>query len=261
MVNSNKAIDSLTLVNKLLIFVKHLIEGVPGEDEAKNDPYEFEENQTYIAKLVHLVNCRDPLAQFQALATLKENFDKGGIQRMKYTIPSIVNSIYKLVQSCSMRKVSSVSSNEDNKEGSEASTPTAADPVPKLPLLKVFQFVYQAIDSIGTAYPETALRLFLQGVLAMNGAVVPGSEVEELGYQFASQALVLYQDQLTDAESKFRAITVIIGTLQRAIFFSPDNFETLITNTVQYCAKLLRKQDQCRALLMCTHLCASEILV
>ena len=95
----------------------------------------------------------------------------------------------------------------------------------------------------------------------MNGVVTPASETEELGYQFASQALVLYQDELTDTDSKFRAITLIIGTLQKATFFSSDNFETLITNTTQYGAKLLKKQDQCKALLMSTHMFCSELVV
>ena len=71
---------------------------------------------------------------------------------------------------------------------------------------------------------------------------------------------MLYQDELTDPVAKNRAITLIIGTLQKAVFFSPDNFETLTTNTIQY-AKLLKKEGQCRAILMCTNLFLSELIV
>ncbi len=196
---------------------------------------------------MHLLTFNDPGAQFRALATLKEAYDKGGVARMRYTTPSIVSAVYRLIQSPGAL------------ERNAAVTEESKDQM--LVPLKVFQFAYQAIDAIGSAYPELALRLFMQGVLAMNATVAPGSEVEELGYQFASQALVLFQDELVDAEAKMRAIIVIVAALQRATFFSPDNFETLATNAIQYCGKLTRKQDQCRALIMCSHLFASEIAV
>ena len=263
--NSRRTLESLDMVQRLLSFTKHLIEGIKGEDEAKDDPYEFEESQTYVAKLVHSVDCKDALSQFQAISTLKESFDKGGIQRMKFTIPSVVMAVYKLLQKSPQRKHSTTSAEEDKdstESAGDKSTPSGImESIAKLPILKIYQFVYQAIDSIGSAYPETALRLFLQGVLSMNGIVTAGTDVEELGYQFASQALVLYQDELTDSGAKYRAITLIMGTLQRATFFSSDNFETLTTNATQYCAKLLMKQDQCKAVLGCTHMFFSELIV
>eukprot|EP01022_Parablepharisma_sp_SALTPOND_P000708 TRINITY_DN1044_c0_g2_i1.p1 TRINITY_DN1044_c0_g2~~TRINITY_DN1044_c0_g2_i1.p1 ORF type:complete len:857 (+),score=97.29 TRINITY_DN1044_c0_g2_i1:113-2683(+) len=263
-VNARKPVETLDLVQRLITFLKHLLEGVDAEEEYRNDPYEFEETQTFTAKLVHLIECKDPLTQFQAITALKEAFDKGGIQCLRYTTPAIVGATYNLIHKMPQRKQSTASATEEEKELSESERVTPSGPIEgtaKLPILKVFQFVYQAIDTIGQAYPDSAIRLFLQGVLAMNDVVAPGSETEELGYQFASQALVLYQDELTDTDSKFRAITLIIGTLQKATFFSPDNFETLTTNTTQYCAKLLKKQDQCKALLMCTHMFCSELAV
>jgi hypothetical protein len=182
---------------------------------------------------------------------------------MRYTIPSLVFSLYRLAQR-SLKRVTE----EDEKRrpssdsGSENTTPSGQlEGPPKIPPLKLYQIAYQAIESISQAHPETAVRLYLHGVLSMNNVVSSGTDCEELGYQFASQALVLYQDEITDTDAKYRAITFIIGTLQKAIFFSFDNFETLTTNTVQYCAKLLKKQDQCKAILMCTHLFMSKILV
>jgi len=262
-VNSRRPIETIDLLNRIIVFIKSLIEGSSAEDEIKADPYEFEETQVSLAKIVHLLDCKDPNTQFQGITTLKEVFDKGGLPRLKFTTPSIVAATYKLVQRLDNRKQSNNSEEDKDSSEHEKSTPSGSidQPAPKLPILKVFQFAYQAIDFIGQTYPDSAIRLFLQGVLTMNWIVAPGSETEELGYQFASQALVLYQDELTDTDSKFRAITLIIGTLQKAIFFSPDNFETLSTNAIQYCAKLLRKQDQCRAILMCTHLFCSELSV
>lgn len=66
---------------------------------------------------------------------------------------------------------------------------------------------------------------------------------EEISYEFASQALVIYQDELSDSEHKLIAIKIIAGTFQRLSCFDEDNYDTLITNATQYAAKLLKKPD------------------
>jgi hypothetical protein len=208
--------------------------------------------------------CKDPVTQFQCIAAVKESCEKGGLQRMRYTTPSIVFAVYQLVQRYFRPQPKKYEEDEHKspEDSPESATPFGlAEMAQKLPLLKLYQMVYQMVDAISGAYPEIALRLFLNGVLSMNQVVKPGSETEELGYQFASQALVIYQDELTDSDSKFRAITFIIGTLQKATFFSADNYETLTTNATQYCAKLLLKHDQCKATLMCAHMFCSDLVV
>ena len=43
----------------------------------------------------------------------------------------------------------------------------------------------------------------------------------------------------------------ILGLMEN---IGEDNYDTLVTNACQYGAKLLRKSDQCLAILKCTHL-------
>lgn len=241
-VNSRRLVQNMELVQRIVNFLKNLCDADTVEEDLKNDAYEFDETLTYAAKLVHLINCEDPTVNFQAITLLKETFDKGGLKVLRYSTPAIVNEVY-----CLIGKVAKSTTEE---------TPGSS----KLPILKVYQFVYQAIDAIGQSYPDSAIRLFLQGVLSMNQVVTAGTDIEELGYQFASQALVLYQDELTDADSKLRAISLVISTLERTVFFSADNFDTLVINLVQYCAKLIRQEDQSQALLMCSHLFCCSLL-
>ena len=241
-VKSKKTIKTLELVQRLVTFLKDLYDEVTIEESSKSDPYEFEEIQTSGAKLIHLINCEDPAVNFQAIVTMKEVFDKGGILVLRHTTPAVVNKIYTLIAN-----VSRTLSEEETIDS-------------KLPILKIYQFIYQAIDAIGQSYPDSAIRLFLQGLLSMNKVVSQKTDAEELGYQFASQALMIYQDELTDAESKFRAISLVICTLEQTMFFSPDNFDTLVINTVQYCTKL-RKINRSKAILMCTNLFNCGLLV
>lgn len=70
----------------------------------------------------------------------------------------------------------------------------------------------------------------------------------------ASEPLVFYQDQLSDTKEKKAAITLIVGHLNCMRNIGDDNYDTLVENTAQYGAKLLRKSDQCLAILKCSHM-------
>lgn len=51
-----------------------------------------------------------------------------------------------------------------------------------------------------------------------------------------------------------RSLQQIIGTLRETKNFSEENYDTLITNTSKYAARLLKKQDQCGLVCECAHL-------
>lgn len=57
------------------------------------------------------------------------------------------------------------------------------------------------------------------------------------------------------------ALTEITAAFQRLTCLSEDNYDTLASNTTQYSAKLLKKSDQCLAILKCTHLFYCPALV
>jgi hypothetical protein len=66
--------------------------GAPAEE-----PYEFEEGQEAVAKLVHLVRHPTNLdLYFDILMKLKRVFVKGGVNRLKYTSPALIFALYRL---------------------------------------------------------------------------------------------------------------------------------------------------------------------
>ena len=69
-----------------------------------------------------------------------------------------------------------------------------------------------------------------------------------------SQASILYEDELTDSKAQVRALSIMVGTLLSCRNFNTEDFDTLITKTTQYAAKLLKKPDQCRMVTLCSHL-------
>lgn len=78
--------------------------------------------------------------------------------------------------------------------------------------------------------------------------------LEELGYEFISQSLVIYQDDLADSEAKQQAINLVVATLSTLTFFNAENYDALVSNTASFCQKLLKKHEQCQAITMASSL-------
>ena len=82
--------------------------------------------------------------------------------------------------------------------------------------------------------------------------------VEELAYEFCSQALLIYQDDISDSEAKSQAINLIVCTLFNLNCFSEENHNTLLANAMSSCAQLLKKPAQCEAIITASNLYNSQ---
>jgi len=246
LVNTHTKMKDLDIVQKLLAFINPLVEGISGEDEAKDNLYEFEETQTNIAKIVHLVTCADPKLQLEAILKIKDSFSKGTINRMKFTFPSLVWALYRLGSSIIKTKGETEAEADDD-------VPEAT-PEELALRTKIFDLAYQTIEPILAAQPEMCLKLLLQGIqtMSLNGA--RSEEGEKMAALYMNRVMTIYQEEIADSDAKYKAITLIIGALVKTRLFSKENFVALARKITQFCAKLLKKQDQCKAVLMCAHL-------
>ncbi len=68
------------------------------------------------------------------------------------------------------------------------------------------------------------------------------------------QAFILFEEAIPDSASERVALASITGALQRCRIFPAEPRATLVHKATGYSAKLLRKADQCRAVLACSHL-------
>ena len=73
-------------------------------------------------------------------------------------------------------------------------------------------------------------------------------------YEFVTQAFLSYESEISDSNSQKSAITSIVGTLLSLKSVDAVDYEALITKTTQYAARLLKKTDQCKMILLCSHL-------
>lgn len=184
-------------------------------DTTDSDPFEFEEEQEFTARLVHLVYSGSPDEVFEMLNLFFESFIKGGNKRQIYTYPAIAFAYMKLAS---------------NRQGSQ---------VKMASLIKIFRTI---LDKVTKINPELGYKLSLQCALCVD-RYDDEKGFEEDAYELASDALIIYQDSLTDLEARFSAIKVIAPVYASFTCFDEENTITLYLNCAQYAAKTLRKHE------------------
>jgi vacuolar protein sorting-associated protein 35 len=113
---------------------------------------------------------------------------------------------------------------------------------------------------ISKGNPELGLKLYLVASLAADKmfSVEKDSAQQDCYRQIVSelltQAYCLHDDEINDGKAQQRCIVNMVGTLLNCQSLAAKDFETFITKTAQYGAKLTKKQDQCEMVALCSHL-------
>lgn len=58
-----------------------------------------------------------------------------------------------------------------------------------------------------------------------------------------SNAFIIFEEELSEAEAKISALNLIVTTLYSLTCFGAENFDTLSANAVSYSGKLLKKNQ------------------
>jgi len=226
------AIPTADQVNKLLELIAPLIKDETEAAATTPDDEDFETEQNLVASLVHLFDTENAEQLFAMYVTARKHFGQGGPKRIKHTLTPLIFRALKLATRLKEQE------QEDAEWTSKA--------------IKVFKFAHETVTALSrTNLPDLSLKLFLQCAQAANKC---GTPFETIAYEFFTQAFLIYEEQISDSQAQFSALTSIIGTLQLLYVFSEENYDTLITKSALHSSKLLKKPDQCRAVYMCSHL-------
>lgn len=68
------------------------------------------------------------------------------------------------------------------------------------------------------------------------------------------ECLTIYEEQVTDAKQKKQVLELIINSCLRLNCLSEENYDTLVTNIISFCSKVMKKNEQCQILLSCCFL-------
>ncbi|XP_026393892.1 vacuolar protein sorting-associated protein 35B-like [Papaver somniferum] len=229
---NNTCISTADKVDALFELIKGLIKDLDGTPVEELDEEDFKEEQSSVARLIHMLHNDDPEEMLKIICTVKKHILTGGPQRLPFTVPPLIFSALKLVRRL------------QGQDGDVVGEDQAATPK------KIFQLLHQTIEALlSVPAPELALRLYLQCAEAANDC-----DLEPVAYEFFTQAFILYEEEVADSKAQVTAIHLIIGTLQRMNVFGVENKDTLTHKATGYSAKLLKKPDQCRAVYACSHL-------
>ena len=193
---------------------------------------------------------------FDLLMKFKKIFVKGGIKRQKYTYPALIFSLIRLTWIINDREINPDQyqynmQEEEKKDGEEEEE----EPVPnvKANQKKIFMIITELISALQGDYPELALKLNLQAVQAVNN-IRSVSELEDLAYEFMSQAFIIFEEEITETDNKVSSLNLIVCTLYNLTCFGAENFDTLCANAIGYSGKLLKKNLQAEAITISSHL-------
>ncbi|XP_055627819.1 vacuolar protein sorting-associated protein 35 isoform X2 [Toxorhynchites rutilus septentrionalis] len=219
--------------DSVLTMISPLIRDQDDQPADKVDLEDFAEEQGIVGRFVHLLRSDDPDTQYKILTAARKHFGLGGQQRIRYVLPPLVFQAYQLAY-----KYKSIA---------------AEDEMWDKKCQKILQFCHSTIAVLAKSeLPELALRLYLQGALCIGQIAYTNHET--VAYDFMTQAFSLYEDEISDSKSQFAAITLIVSTVEQMSCFSEENAEPLRTNCALAASKLLKKPDQCRAVVTCASL-------
>ena len=99
---------------------------------------------------------------------------------------------------------------------------------------------------------QTAYKLSLQTALLASQL-----SQDEISLNFFSESFIILEEHLAgDSKHQYDSLIDMIQTLQFTLAKGcrPSQYEMLTMRCIQNCSRLLKKQDQCRTILLCSHL-------
>lgn len=212
------------------------------------------EAQELACKAVHLIRHEDALKWLADLLYVKRKYFNKAHADAAYTYPTLVTKMTHVLRLAGMQAART----------SQAEDEGQTDVV----ISSQFKHISVIIDELyqqSTHFnAEVALKLHL--TLA---SVADQLKLNNIAYELFNQAFVVYEESLIlspvqgapvnpqesmGGSSAYQAILAIANSLACLRYFDKKQYEALITKVTLYGSKLLKKQDQCRAIYNCAHL-------
>jgi len=228
---TNEPLDTPKKVKTMMIFIEPCLRDSKDSKikTSETDKVKFVKEQEMVAKLFHQIYVEDTDIQLKIYELMRKFFGQGGV-RIKYTIPPLVFGCLNLVDRMKEQKAS---------ESKMESTPS-----------DVFRFLMEILDSDFTnTYPALAIRLLLK-CATYAGQI----KLEDYTYSLMALAFTTYEEEIVDNKSQLSILLLIISSLESMSGFTDEEWENLSSKCAKYSAKLLKKEDQTRALGHCAHL-------
>mmetsp|Transcript_128293 Transcript_128293/g.256235 ORF Transcript_128293/g.256235 Transcript_128293/m.256235 type:complete len:829 (+) Transcript_128293:44-2530(+) len=246
-IEQNLPLTSVDAVNNLFNFITPLIkdeDDTPSNEGSGPGKAEFAQQQTEVCKLVHQIRVEDTDLAFRMISAMRGFFGQGGPVRLAYTLQPTFFAAMGLIPRIRER---------DERRADEEGD----GPAPQVTVKKIFQFMHKTNTALVQSSPDASLILWLAAAAIADqcerGSGSQGS-FEPICYEFLTQALIVFEDELSDSAKQFSGIFKLVGSLTQITCLEAENFDNIGTKITQHAARLLKKPLQCRAVAACSHL-------
>lgn len=255
---SKEQLDSVEKVQMLLTFIKPLLE----EEVEEKEAFQFEYEQSTVSKLIFVMKSTDPNVLIDIFMALKNVFVNGGVKKKKYTLPPLANALinfcYQISSSYDTRQglIDDSKRNEIHKQYVSTLDISFIDSDETLYkfLLKSYQILNEIITAIAVDSPEQAFKLYLQSATQVNSIQSSRAQFEEACASFINAGMAIYQEGKYESEIKCFMLTQVVGTLLTISILSKEFLSQLIPSLQQSAQSMVKRGDQCNAMLSVSHL-------
>ena len=123
----------------------------------------------------------------------------------------------------------------------------------------LFLFIQRLLSTLKLHNPVLCFDLTLQAAITADRCAIAakkcdGEDITSITQEFFTEAFFLYERDVSDTKDQYSIISKLIGTLLSCRALNTNEYEVFITKATQYSARLLKKVDQCKAVMMCSRL-------
>ena len=252
-------LDNSERISALMDFIRPLLEDSP--DAGEYDQYQFEYEQASVCKLLFVIDTKDPQNMYDILNVMKNTFIKGGQKRQKFTLVALVNAYIILAYKISYAMNKLNGGNDQRKEKIHEDfvnyynlkSLDTNEQIHKF-MRRIYSQINDTISIIENDFADQALKLYLSAAIQINDIKVDRNLYEEICYNELSSAIQIFNKGKINDDLKVDLINQVIGTVLNINILSRDSMVAITSNILQVSQSLLKRSDQCLAILNCSHL-------
>ena len=259
---SNKErLDSSEKVNQLFDYIRPLLED--SNETIETDANQFEYEQNIVAKILYVISTNDPTKLINILVAIIPKFSKGGNRRIKYTLPTLANSFIHLgyqITNAYETKIGMSQNTDQSGIHNEFISILDIDQINNNEIYLDFMnqihiHLKEIILLLIDPYPEIAFQLYLTAALQANSIQLDESgKMNEYITHYITEALNIYTTREIDAKNKVQLLINLMGMLMHIRNISGERMLQFIQTIQQLGQSLIRRADQCNAMLCCSSL-------
>ena len=249
---SNKEkLDNSEKVNILLGFIRPLLEDSP--DTIEIDSYQFEYEQNIVSKMLFAISTNEPNKMYDILEAITPIFMKGGVKRIKYTLPTLVNAYLHLAYQISESYRADYNSSSNNVHLDFIKyldmSIFESDEIYENFMEKIHSKVLEIINSLIETYPEISFRLYGTAALQTNAIKSQNEKFSEIAKHYVAETFKIYQESELEPNEKFLLLINFIGLLLQLRTIPLDVIGQYAQQIKTIGQGLVKRADQCKAML------------